>query len=115
MTLVKLFFIKLSTSRHVPEDYRRGHAELDEYLFDVVVQRLLVQIPGCLVVGGGPRRGIRRAAVSVDGAWLRREQLIQEPLRCRQNLLRQLAYEILREFLQLLAVQARQRLAHRGP
>lgn len=72
------------------------------------MQRLLVQIPAGLVVDRGPSRGIRCTAHSVDRRGLRTEQLIQEPLSRRQDLLRQLADQILGKLLQLVALQASQ-------
>lgn len=98
-----------------PEDYRRGNAELDEYLLDVTVQRLFVQVPGCLIVRRSSSGGIGRTAQAVYGARLGRKQFVQKSLGGRQNLLRQLADEVLRKLLQLLSVQSRQGLADWRP
>jgi hypothetical protein len=54
--------------KDVPEDDGRGHAELDEYFLDVLVEGLLVEIPGGLIVGGGPGGRVGGAAVRVNRA-----------------------------------------------
>lgn len=64
----------------LPENDRSRYAELDEDLLDVVMERLLVEVPGGLVVGRGTSCGIRGAAVAVDGAGLNRQQLVQQTL-----------------------------------
>lgn len=61
----------------VTVDHRRGQTELDEYLLDVLVQRLLVQVPVRLVVGGGACRWIRSTANCVNRRGLCTQQLIQ--------------------------------------
>uniref|UniRef100_A0A182UYV8 Uncharacterized protein n=1 Tax=Anopheles merus TaxID=30066 RepID=A0A182UYV8_ANOME len=97
---------------HVAEHHRRRLAELEQDLLDVVVQRLLVQVPVGLVVDGGARGRVRRPAHRVDRGRLRAEQLVQQALRDRQYLLRLLADQILGELLQLVALQPGQRLGH---
>ena len=87
---------------------------LDEYLLDVVPQVLDVQSPAALFSIGAPGRGVRRPADSVDVGLGGGQQLVQEPLGSRQNLLGDVIDQILSELLELIPLQPGQRLTDRS-
>ena len=83
---------------------------LDEYLLDVVSQVLDVQSPTALLSIGAPGRGVRRPTDGVDVGLGGGQQLVQEPLGSRQNLLGDVIDQILSELLELIPLQSGQRL-----
>lgn len=93
-------------NKFLPKNDRRRDAKLDQNLLDILVQSFLVKVPRRLVVGRGARRGVRRPADGINRGWLRTQQFIQQPLGRRQDLLGQLADQVLGELLELVSMEA---------